>query len=329
MIRWAIVGTSFISDTMARAIAGSPGSVAVVAVGRDSTRLHEFCERHSIAGSVNTVEDALRDPHIDVVYVGTPNHTHHLLTALAAKSGKAVLSEKSLTVSMAQTESLLTAVRDGGGFFVEGLMYLAHSVIARFVEVLLDGRLGKLKTISASYAANIARLVNPEGEGAIYNLGCYPASLVQLVIDAVEGDGSFTRRGFSAHGNVSTTDGNICETAAAVRFDSGTLAMIHTAETYGNVARFEVQGEHGTLVFETNPWLPEPGDNSFVWTAFDGSTETFVVNDPLDAFDHQVRMVEANLIAGRVEAQRPSPRWSDSRDLMSFLTDWEQKVHGE
>jgi predicted dehydrogenase len=323
MIRWAIVGTSFISDTMTRAIAASPGSEAVVVVGRDPKRLEEFRAKHNIARGLTSLHEAVTDPAVDAVYVGTPNHVHHEAVIAAAKAGKAVLSEKSLTVSMEQADALLDSVRNNV-FFVEGLMYLAHPLIAKFVSVLIDGRLGDLKAVHASYAANIAHLVNPEGKGAIYNLGCYPASLVQLVVDSL--GGSFAEHELTALGTVSKLDANVCESAATLQFANDVLATVHTAETYGSASRFEVQGTNGTLVFVSNPWLPGRGDNSFVWKAFDGASEAFVVTDSLDAFDHQVRMVEMNVAAGRLEAQRPSPRLNDSRELMAFLTTWEHQV---
>lgn len=323
MLRWAILGTSFISDTMAKAIEASPGSVATVVVGRDPHRLEAFRERHGIARATTSLEAALGSPEVevDVVYVGTPNHVHHEATILAAAAGKAVLSEKSLTVSMEQTHALLDSVR-GVVFFVEGLMYLAHPVIARFVDVLCDGRLGTLKAVHASYAANIAHLVNPDGGGAIYNLGCYPASLVQLVVDAMGGDGMFADHELLSYGAISPADGNVGEAAATVRFSNGVLATIHTAETYDSTTRFEVHGTNGTLTFLTNPWLPGRGDNSFAWRAYDGEPETVVVTGPLDAFDHQVRMVEANIAADKLEVERPSPRLDDSLHLMQFLTEW-------
>lgn len=320
MLRWAIVGTSFISDTMATAIARSPASEIVIVVGRDAARVEAFRARHAIAAATTTLDAALADPDVDVVYVGAPNHVHHAITVAAALAGKAVLSEKSLTRTMTQTDELLAAVT-GKVFFVEGLMYLAHPVIARFVEILNDGRLGSLRSIEASYAADIAQFVNPAGGGPIYNLGCYPASLVQLVVDTLTGDGEFAHHELNAVGNIAA--GNVVESAAVMRFRSGVLATLHTAETYGTVARFAVRGERGTLSFATNPWLPEPGDNRFRWMAHDGASETIVVDDPLDAFDHQVRMVEANLAAGRLEAERPSPRLADSYALMQALTEWE------
>jgi dihydrodiol dehydrogenase / D-xylose 1-dehydrogenase (NADP) len=305
MLRWAIVGTSFISHTMARAIGDSPGSVATVVCGRDETRRAQFAAQHAIANTCTSVAEAVARDDVDAVYIGSPNHVHHDMTVLAAASGKAVLSEKSLTVTMDQADELLAAVT-GKVLFVEGLMYLAHPVMARLVDVLRDGRLGTLKAIHASYAADIWQLVNPAGGGAIYNLGCYPASLVQLVVDTMDGDGAFGEHTMTATGNVSEVDGNVGEASVLMRFASGATATVHTAETYGNVTRFDVQGSCGRLSFVSNPWLP-----------------ALVVVDPMDAFDHQVRLMERLVAEGSLEAERPSPRLRDSYDLMSMLTQWE------
>lgn len=305
-----------------RAVAGSPGSTATMVFGRDPQRLEEFRARHGIERSTTSLEAAVGDAEVDAVYVGLPNHVHHVATIAAARAGKAVLSEKSLTVTTEQADALLEAVA-GTVFFVEGLMYLSHPLIARFVEVLGDGRLGRLKSVHASYAADIWQLVNPAGGGAIFDLGCYPASLVQLVVDTIEGDGAFGRHRLSAVANTSTHGANVCESVASVRFETGVLATLHTAETHGMAARFEVQGERGVLAFDSNPWLPQPGTSAFRWTPYNGEPELFEVVDPFDAFDHQIRMVEANVAAGRLHARRPSPRPSDSRDLIDMLTNWD------
>lgn len=44
-------------------------------------------------------------PDVDAVYVGLPNHLHHEATQSAARSGRAILSEKSLTVTVLRRRS--------------------------------------------------------------------------------------------------------------------------------------------------------------------------------------------------------------------------------
>lgn len=325
MLRWGFLGTSFISGTMAEAIARSQGSSVVAVAGRDPARLQDFAARFTIPKSFLTYDALCHDPDVDVVYVGLPNHIHHEYSLLAAACGKHVLCEKSLSIDMEKTESLLKGLSDKPVFFVEGLMYRAHPVIDALAKLIQDGRLGNPRVISAYYHADIAQFVNPMGKGALYNLGCYPASLLQLVMKSSFGDEAFENRSLSGFGLTSGTDGNITDAVVNVRFDNGVLAQIATSETHGMAYGFTVTGQSASACFRTNPWLPEVGDNviEIIDHANGSVRETVVVNTGMDAFDHQVRMVETAIAEGRREAPFPSPSHSDSRAIMRFLTDWE------
>jgi dihydrodiol dehydrogenase / D-xylose 1-dehydrogenase (NADP) len=326
MIGWGILGTGFISDTVAAAIQKSPGSRIAAVAGRDRDRAEAFRERFDGERAYADHAALLADPAVDVVYVGLPNHLHHVFVAAAAKAGKAVLSEKSLSVDMEKSRALVDAVAAGDVFFVEGLMYLAHPLIARFVEILREGRLGAVKSIHANYAADIWQVVNPEGRGTLYNLGCYPVSLLQLTVQTVAGEGAFADRVQTGTGVISPHDGNVAEAALAVRFGGGILATVQTAETHGMFPDFTVVGDKGSLRFLDNPWLPQAGASRLLFTGFDGAREEVVVESDGDAFLHQVRMVERSLAEGRREAARPSPRPADSIEIMDMLTAWEADI---
>lgn len=322
LLRWAILGTGFISNAMIEAVAQSAGSTVSAIAGRNPDALADFCARHTIERSFVGFDEVLADPDIDAVYIGLPNHVHADLTIAAAAAGKAVLSEKSLTTTMDDAHRLVDAVRDTV-FFAEGLMYLAHPVHRRLVEVLLDGRMGQIRSIRGSYAANISHLVNPAGKGTLYNLGCYPVSLMHLVVQTAFGDHAFSDRTMAVTGTRSGEDDNVVDAAAAIRFGCGVLATLQSSDNFGNDSEFAISGDNGTLRFVTNPWLPVTGPNILRWEPFDGEPETIIVDDPFDAFYHQVKMVEARLAAGNTEAQRPSPRLNDSLEVMQLLTEWE------
>ncbi|ODT18257.1 MAG: hypothetical protein ABS35_24050 [Kaistia sp. SCN 65-12] len=323
---WGIWGTGFISDTVAAAIRQSPGSRIAAVAGRDLARTEEFRARFDGDRAHAGAAELLADPAVEIVYVGLPNHVHHEAVAAAAKAGKAVLSEKSLSVDMVKSQALVESVAAHDVFFVEGLMYLAHPLIARFVEILREGRLGAVKAIHASYAADIWQVVNPEGRGALYNLGCYPVSLLQLAVQTVAGEGAFGDRVQTGTGVISSHDGNVAEAALAIRFGCGILATVQTAETYGMFPDFTVVGDKGSLRFLDNPWLPEAGTSRLLFTGFDGAREEISVESDADAFVHQVRMVERSLAAGRKQAERPSPRPADSIEIMEMLTGWEADI---
>ena len=322
MLRWAVLGTGFISNTVIEAIELSNDSTVTVIGGRTPSKLEDFQRRHGIPAA-RSLDEAVYSPDVDVVYIGLPNHQHHPYAIAAAEAGKPVLSEKSLTTTVDSAQELLAAVRNHQTFFVEGLMYLAHPVARTFVALLEDGRLGSLRSISARYGANIAHLVNPEGRGTIYNLGCYPVSLAHLAVQTMLGPDAWTRRTLAASGIANPTDGTICDAALALRFESDVLATIQSSDRYGNTSDFSVAGDTGTLRFVTNPWLPLAGTNLIEWQPHDGKPEHIAVETAHDAFYHQVKMVESHVAAGDTEARRPSPRWSDSFEILELLTEWE------
>ena len=329
MLRWAVLGTGFISHKMIEAIRASDGSTLHVIAGRDTEKTSAFKSQHGFAKAAS-FDAALSDPEVDVVYIATPNHTHHSLTIKAAEAGKPVVSEKSLTTTMADAKALAEAVTTHGNFFVEGLMYLAHPLHKRLHEILLDGRLGQLRAIHGFYAADIWQVTNPKGCGTLYNLGCYPVSLAHLVIQTLCGDSAFSGGRLKAHGIISPRDGTVSDASVTAKFEvpngPDVLVNLHATDSYGMDNGFVIAGDNGVLRCVTNPWLPLAGRNHLQWCPYDGEVKDIHVDASADAFFHQVKMVEAAIVNGQAEATRPSPRIKDSLEIMEFLTNWEREI---
>lgn len=323
MLRWGILGTSFISDTMADAIATSETSCLQAVMGRDPGRLAAFASRHGIARRYGEIDALLADDTVDIVYVGLPNNVHHSAVIAAARRGKPMVSEKSLTVTMAEAQALADAVRTSGVFFMEGLMYLNHPLIAELGSLLRSGRLGQIRSINGLYAADIARFVNPAGGGTLFNLGCYPVSLLHYVLQTACGDDAFGRRKIAGQGNMSGTADTVADAAVSVRFSNGVLATLQSTDSYGMAWSFAIHGDKGVARFRTNPWLPVAGDNVIEVEIHGNAPEQIVVSTGLDAFQHQVLTAEAALRDGLAQAHRPSPRLVDSLEIMAFLTEWD------
>ncbi|KAM3511961.1 hypothetical protein MY11210_004361 [Beauveria gryllotalpidicola] len=333
MLRWGILGTSFISDVVAKAILASDASHIQAVFGRDEQRLSAFANRYGIASRYTSLEGLLADPAVDAVYVGLPSHKHAEAVILAARAGKkAILSEKSLATTMTDARAMMDAVRAGNVFFLEGLMYLTHPVMETLVAVLAEGRLGRVRSVSGHYAANIVARANPRGRGTIYNLGCYPVSLLHLVLETCFGGAAWSgRRTVLGHGTLATSDDGVTfarDAALTVRFeDAGVLATLQSSDAFGNDFAFAIQGDRASLTFETNPWLPPAGDSVFrIKTYKGGVVETVTVPSSMDAFGHQIKKVEAYVESGVTEPARPSPTWANSLEIMELLTEWEEDI---
>ncbi|MGY2892306.1 Gfo/Idh/MocA family protein [Deinococcus sp. UYEF24] len=320
-MNWGILGTSFISDVMAQAISKDPGARVCAVAGRNSATLASFQKKFSVPRTYLDYDELIADPEVDAVYIALPNHLHHDSVVRAAAAGKHILCEKSLSLDMEKTDLALEAVRQAGVFFMEGLMYLAHPFTQHIAEVLRSGELGRVRTVSGGYCAAISQFVNPQSGGAIFNLGCYPASLLHLVVQA-SGGGELAQ--IQALGEVSATDGNICDSAATLRFSGGLLGRLHCAETYGaEVAEFSVVGELGALRLLSNPWLPGASGNRLEVSVYGQPPQLTEVNAKDDAYLYQVKLVRQSIEAGLLEAPWPAPGLQDSRRIMEILTRWE------
>ncbi len=322
MLRWGIIGTGFISHAMLKAIAQSDGSSVSAICGRNLDALADLQSQYGVSEVTSDMTKLCASDSVDVVYIALPNHLHRAATEIAIAAGKPVLCEKSLTTTLPDAESLVQTVRSANIFFAEGLMYLAHPFMQKLMTTLRDPSLGALRSVTGFYAADIWQVVNPAGGGTLFNLGCYPASLLHLVVQTMCGEDAFAAHTLTAHGNLGK-DATLQDASVSVRFDNGVLANLMSTDGHGMAHDFSIVTTKGTLRFDTNPWLPDAGENRMIWTPFEGAPRDIIVTADHDAFYHQTRMVEHALQNGATEAARPSPSLSDSLEIMRFLVDWD------
>ncbi|MGF1760890.1 Gfo/Idh/MocA family oxidoreductase [Photobacterium sagamiensis] len=321
-MNWGILGTSFISGVMADAIVEEGNTRLYSVAGRSEVPLTAFAEKYSIEKTYTDFDALINDDNVDIVYIALPNHLHHDFVVKAANAGKAILCEKSLSIDMEKTDEALEAVAKNNVFFAEGLMYLTHPFASTICEIIREGAIGDIRAINGQYCASIAQFVNPDSKGALYNLGCYPASLMHLVMQQAFGDSVFDNYHIAASGRVGE-DGNICESAATIQFTNGISCQLHTAEDYGLHAGFTVLGSKGSLELVSNPWLPEGEKNQLVITEYEQQSETVTVPADGNGFLYQVRLIRNALEQGQNFLQRPAATPKDSRQIMKILTDWE------
>ena len=326
-IKWGILGTSFISQLMADAIVAEGQSTVHSIAGRSPGALEAFARKNSIESVFSDFDALLEDPAVDVVYIALPNHIHHDYVCRAAAAGKAIVCEKSLSIDMEKTDLSLAAVSENGVFFLEGLMYLCHPVVDTIVDILHSGIIGDVKSVHGDYCAAISQFVNPLSMGVLFNLGCYPVSLMHLVMQCAYGDDIFDDVSVQAVGRFGD-DGNVCETSAVFSFANGVQANIHAAEDYGLYSSFRVLGSAGSLELLTNPWLPEASGGQIRVTPYDCASEVIDVPAAGDGFYYQVKRVREMLEQGALEVQRPAVRPKDSRAIMALLSAWTAALPG-
>src|SRR5580704_15041003 len=74
---------------------------------RDLGKAREAAAALNIPAAYGSYEELLADPNIDAIYNPLPNQLHVPLTVKAAEAGKHVLSEKPISMTVAEAKTML------------------------------------------------------------------------------------------------------------------------------------------------------------------------------------------------------------------------------
>lgn len=208
-IRWGILGCG---DVARRRVAGAihddPGSELVAACRRNAEQLKSFCDDFEVPRGYTDEADLIADSDIDAVYVATPVDRHLPQTLAAAATGKHVLCEKPMAMSTAECDRMIAACEDAGVKLGVAYYRRFYPVIDRVRELIGDGRIGTVMSITAVTATPFTfspgddgywRVVLEEGAGgALMDIGSHrlnlfldllgPVADVRGFCDTVAGD---------------------------------------------------------------------------------------------------------------------------------------------
>jgi predicted dehydrogenase len=179
-IRWGILGAAgFARKTMAPAINEARRSRLAALATRDPAKAAPFSEIAPGLVVHDSYEALLADPGIDAVYIPLPNALHVDWSIRAAEAGKAVLCEKPIGLHASDFDRL-TAARDASGRLIaEAWMPAHHPQWAKVRELIADGALGRLHTVTGVFTYGLAdpsniRLSADLAGGALRDIGVYP-----------------------------------------------------------------------------------------------------------------------------------------------------------
>jgi predicted dehydrogenase len=231
-----------------------PDAVLTAVGSRSPGRAEAFAAAHAASAGRGQVPAAhgsyralLGDPELDVVYLATP-HPHHRALALAAlAAGKAVLVEKSFTVTPAATREIVAAASAAGRFAMEAMWTRFCPAVIRLRELVADGAIGEVRTVTADLGPRhpvdpATQTYHPEeGDGLLFHLGVYPVSFAQMLLGSPET--------VVAHG-VLHPSGTDVEESVLLRYPDGRSALLFAS------LRSPAPGE--ARVLGTTGWIQVP-----------------------------------------------------------------------
>ncbi len=227
-IRWGILGLGRIAHTFANDLALVPDAELVAVGSRRQATADAFAAEHG-GTPYASYEALLADPSVDVVYIASPHSEHLAYARLAFEAGKHVLSEKPLTVTLADAEEMVRLAAQHDRFLMEGMWTACHPAIIDLRRRLASGEFGTPSHVHAELGFVVtdpptSRMFDPRlGAGALLDMGIYPLTFAHLLFgEALE---------LAAEADVRTTEHGSFDMSIAIagRYPGDVLATMNAS----------------------------------------------------------------------------------------------------
>ncbi len=257
MTRIALLGTGLIGRFYAQTLHGKRSRDRVQLVySRREDKARSFADQFGIPRHTADLEAAIRDPEIDTVIVGVPNHLHLPTVLAAAEAGKNVLCTKPLGMNGAEALQMLEAVERAGVYhaYLEDLVYTPKTLKA--LASVRSGAIGDVLWVRS-------RETHPgphsdwfwnkafSGGGAIIDMGCHCIEIARNFIGKeIRPVEVFCWADTQVH-PVDVED----HAVGMVRYENGAIGQFEVSWAFrgGMDLRDEVAGTEGTIWL--NHWL--------------------------------------------------------------------------
>ena len=100
--------------------------------------------------------EVLERSDVDAVAIIVPDHWHAWMTVAAARAGKDIYCEKPLSLTVADGQAMVRAVRQHGRILQTGSHWRSYPLARRACELVRNGRIGKLQRILTCLPPNNA-----------------------------------------------------------------------------------------------------------------------------------------------------------------------------
>lgn len=184
----------------------------------------------------DNIDDICKDPNIEVLYIATPHQFHAEHVIAAAKSGKHILVDKPLAISMKEGEKMVIACEEANVHLIVGPSHSFDVPVAQAQILINSGEIGKVRMINAmNYTDFLYRPRRPEelktneGGGVIFSQAVHQIDIVRLLA------GGLGKQVSAMTGNWDSERSTEGAYSALIGFENGVIASL----TYSGYAHFD------------------------------------------------------------------------------------------
>ncbi|WEG19232.1 Gfo/Idh/MocA family oxidoreductase (plasmid) [Alkalihalophilus pseudofirmus] len=159
-LKVCVIGTGSISDMHFQSYVNNPDAVVYGVYDYSKERAEEKAKKYEIARIYNNLEEVYQDTNLDAISICTWNNTHADISINALKSGKHVLVEKPLSMTVEEALKVQEATKKYKKILQVGFVR-RFATNTKVLKSFIDkGALGEIYYAKATY---LRRLGNPGG----------------------------------------------------------------------------------------------------------------------------------------------------------------------
>jgi 1,5-anhydro-D-fructose reductase (1,5-anhydro-D-mannitol-forming) len=228
-IRYGIIGFGkFAERAIAPAIRNAPGSVLVAIQKRSAEESRKKADEAGVPLAFHSVQDLVRHPDIDAVFIVSANSAHCPETVAAAEAGKHVLVEKPMALTVDEAERMVDACSRNNVRLMVGHMVRYSPLLERAREIMTAGQIGTVTAVRTEFTYD-GRLSHRTwlldrsvaGGGPVYDIGVHCIDSIRFLLgEEPEAVGGLLS---PPPTSVATEE----SAAIALRFPRGVLATVY------------------------------------------------------------------------------------------------------
>lgn len=188
-VKWGVIGAGGIADRRTipgLMLAGNSELEAVMEI--DMQLAEKIRAKYDAKKAYDNVDDLLKDEQIQAVYIASPVVFHKEQAIKAACSGKHILLEKPVALTVADGQEVLKACRDNNVIAASGFVMRFHANHKNMKEMISSGKLGQIVSCRAQLTCWYPDIPGAwrqkksmSGGGAIMDLAVHCIDLIQYV----------------------------------------------------------------------------------------------------------------------------------------------------
>jgi predicted dehydrogenase len=182
-VRWGIISTGRIAQQFCQDMSFVENGELVAVGARNIDDAQAFANKFNIATAYQGYKAVYDDPHVDIVYIGTPHTFHFDNVRDALMAGKSVLCEKPITISSEESQQLINLANHNQLFLMEAMWTYFLPAIIKAKQWVLEGRIGNIKHIKADFGYPMPYQLETReyradlAGGCLLDMGIYPLAL--------------------------------------------------------------------------------------------------------------------------------------------------------